>query len=198
MGGGLELALSCDFRLARDGEFAIGLPETGVGILPGGGTQRLARLIGTAHALDLILHGRVMTPNQALQFGIVHRVFPNDLLQYRDAVNGFVSNLAARAPRALANAKRAIRDGIEMSLSEGLRREAELFAELMATERRRQCIGCRAKRNCPTRIQRALRTCNLNLTTRSGAHSTSTSQRRIKYEQRYRFKIDVRRPIKLT
>ena len=134
MGGGLELALSCDFRLARDGEFAIGLPETGVGILPGGGTQRLARLIGTAHALDLILHGRVMTPNQALQFGIVHRVFPNDLLQYRDAVNGFVSNLAARAPRALANAKRAIRDGIEMSLSEGLRREAELFAELMATE----------------------------------------------------------------
>ena len=135
MGGGLELALACDFRLAREGEFSIGLPETGVGILPGGGgTQRLARMLGAAKALDLILHGSLMKPGEALAQGIVSRVFPNDAERYADEVRRFASNLASRAPRALANAKRAIREGLEMNLIEGLRREAELFAELMATE----------------------------------------------------------------
>ena len=135
MGGGLELALACDFRLARAGEFNLGLPETGVGILPGGGgTQRLARLIGIGKALDLILHGQIMRPETALEFGIVSRVLANDLPTYRSEVAEFTSNLAARAPRALANSKRAIREGIEMSLTEGLRRESELFRELMGTE----------------------------------------------------------------
>ena len=135
MGGGLELALSCDFRLARAGEFTLGLPETGVGILPGGGgTQRLARLIGVGKALDLILHGRIMRPEIALELNIVSRVLSNDLATYRREVDEFAANLASRAPRALANSKHAIREGIEMSLAEGLRREAELFRELMATE----------------------------------------------------------------
>lgn len=135
MGGGLELALACDFRLARAGEFNLGLPETGVGILPGGGgTQRLARLIGVGKALDLILHGQIMQPENALEHGIVSRVLSNDLATYRHEVDEFARNLASRAPRALANSKRAIREGIEMSLAEGLRRESELFRELMATE----------------------------------------------------------------
>ena len=135
MGGGLELTLACDFRLARAGEFNLGLPETGVGILPGGGgTQRLARLIGVGKALDLVLHGQIMRPEVALEYGIVSRVFANDLATYRQEVNEFASNLASRAPRALANSKRAIREGIEMSLGDGLRRESELFRELMATE----------------------------------------------------------------
>ena len=133
--GGLELALACDFRLARAGEFNLGLPETGVGILPGGGgTQRLARLVGVGKALDLILHGQIMRPGAALEYGIVSRVFANDLATYRQEVDEFASNLASRAPRALANSKRAIREGIEMSLGEGLRHESELFRELMATE----------------------------------------------------------------
>lgn len=135
MGGGLELALACDFRLAREGDFSIGLPETSVAILPGGGgTQRLARLIGVAKALDLILHGAICHPQQALELGIVSRVLPHELSQYRDAVSAFAMRLAARAPRALANSKRAIREGIELPLSEGLRREAQLFGELMRTE----------------------------------------------------------------
>lgn len=135
MGGGLELALACDFRLARAGEFNLGLPETGVGILPGGGgTQRLARLIGVGKALDLILHGRIIRPKIALELNIVSRVLSNDLTTYRREVDEFATNLASRAPRALANSKRAIREGIEMSLGEGLRRESELFRELMATE----------------------------------------------------------------
>lgn len=135
MGGGLELALACDFRLARSGDFRLGLPETGVGILPGGGgTQRFARLLGVAKALDLILHGTVFTPDTAHELGIVSRVLPNDLSAYRDEVTAFAQTLAQRAPRALANSKRAIREGVDMPLQDGLRREAELFGELMRTE----------------------------------------------------------------
>ena len=135
MGGGLELALACDFRLAREGDFRLGLPETGVGILPGGGgTQRFARLLGVAKALDLILHGTVFTPDTAQELGIVSRVLSNDLLAYRKEVAAFAQTLAKRAPRALANSKRAIREGVDMPLKEGLQREAELFGELMRTE----------------------------------------------------------------
>ncbi|MXW53437.1 MAG: enoyl-CoA hydratase/isomerase family protein [Gammaproteobacteria bacterium] len=133
-GGGLELALACDFRLAREGEFTLGLPETGVGILPGGGgTQRLARMIGVARALDLILHGSVLDVETALELGIVSRVLPHSLEEFRTAVDEFAQKLALRAPIALAKAKQAIREGIELPLGEGLRREAELFGELMAT-----------------------------------------------------------------
>ena len=134
-GGGLELALACDFRLARSGPFTLGLPETSVAILPGGGgTQRFARLLGVAKALDLILHGTVLTPDTALELGIVSRVLPQPLDEYRRQAQEFAQNLARRAPRALANAKRAIREGVELELKDGLRREAELFAELMSTE----------------------------------------------------------------
>lgn len=135
MGGGLELALACDFRLARSGDFRLGLPETGVGILPGGGgTQRFARLLGVARALDLILHGTVFSPTDAYELGIVSRVLSNDLTSYRKEVAAFTDTLAKRAPRALANAKRAIREGIDLPMREGLQREAELFGELMRTE----------------------------------------------------------------
>ena len=134
-GGGLELALACDFRLARAGEFTLGLPETSVAILPGGGgTQRLARIVGVAKALDLILHGTVYSPKQALSMGVVSRVFPNPISEYRLAVEDFTSVLAKRPPIALAKAKQAIREGIEMTLQEGLKREASLFADLMATK----------------------------------------------------------------
>ncbi|MCY3883299.1 MAG: enoyl-CoA hydratase/isomerase family protein [Gammaproteobacteria bacterium] len=134
-GGGLELALACDFRLARAGEFTLGLPETGVGILPGGGgTQRLARMVGVARSLDLILHGTVLDVTTALDMGIVSRVLPNPLGEFHDAVKEFAQNLARRAPIALAKAKQAIREGVELPLTEGLHREAELFGQLMATE----------------------------------------------------------------
>ena len=69
-GGGCEFALGCDLRIMSEGPYLIGLPETSVGILPGGGgTQRLARLIGSSRALDLILHAKLMTPDQALDLG---------------------------------------------------------------------------------------------------------------------------------
>lgn len=140
-GGGLELALACDFRLAREGEFTLGLPETGVGILPGGGgTQRLARMIGVARALDLILHGSVLDVGTAHELGIVSRILPHPLEEFRSSVEEFAQKLALRAPIALAKAKQAIREGIELPLAEGLRREAELFGELMATKDAAQAL----------------------------------------------------------
>lgn len=118
-GGGCELSLACDFRVMADGPYHYGLPETSVGIIPGaGGTQRFARLLGTARALDLVLHGTLLTPAQALALGLVHRVFP--AASFRDETARFAGALAARAPIALRAAKRAIREGVEKPLEEGL------------------------------------------------------------------------------
>jgi enoyl-CoA hydratase/carnithine racemase len=131
-GGGFEFALGCDLRLQKAGDYRLGLPETNVGIIPGaGGTQRYARLLGTAKALELILHGELLGPDEALGLGLVHRVLAAD--GYRDAVLDFAGTLAARAPVALAAAKRAIYQGSELPLEQGLRVEQQQFARCMAS-----------------------------------------------------------------
>jgi enoyl-CoA hydratase len=132
-GGGLELALACDFRLLADGPFRVGLPETSVGIIPGaGGTQRLARLLGTGRALDLILHATLLAPAEALALGLVHRVFP--AARFAEETRAFAEDLAGRAPLALAAAKRAIRGGAERPLEEGLALEQEQFESTMRSK----------------------------------------------------------------
>jgi enoyl-CoA hydratase/carnithine racemase len=132
-GGGLELALACDFRLLADGPFRIGLPETSVGIIPGaGGTQRLTRLLGTARALDLVLHATLLAPAEAAASGLVHRVFP--AARFAAEVRAFAQDLADRAPIALAAAKRAIRAGAELPLAEGLALEQEQFERTLRSE----------------------------------------------------------------
>jgi enoyl-CoA hydratase len=132
MGGGLEFALGCDFRLAMAGEFRLGLPETGVGIIPGaGGTQRFARLLGTAKALDLILHAQTLSPAEALAHGLVHRVF--EAAAFRQSVDAFATDLAGRAPIALAAAKRAIYEGAELPLTDALLIEQREFDRCMAS-----------------------------------------------------------------
>ncbi len=131
-GGGLEFALGCDFRLAMAGDFRLGLPETSVGIIPGaGGTQRYARLLGTAKALDLILHAQTVSPSEALTLGLVHRVF--DAASFRQSVDAFAADLAARAPVALAAAKRAIYEGAELPLTDALLVEQREFDRCMAS-----------------------------------------------------------------
>jgi enoyl-CoA hydratase len=121
-GGGCEMSLGCDFRLMADGPYPYGLPETIVGIIPGaGGTQRFARLLGTAKALDLILHARLLTPGEAYELGLVHRIFPVD--RFREEVDAFVQDLASRAPIALAAAKLATQRGSQVALREGLAME---------------------------------------------------------------------------
>lgn len=133
MGGGCELTLACDFRLLSDACPGYGLPETSVGILPGGGgTQRLARMLGTAKALDLILHSKLLKPNDALDVGMVHRVFPAG--SFDESWKDFVADLAMRAPVALAASKICIQQGVQMSLQDGLALEASEFAKTMRTE----------------------------------------------------------------
>ncbi|MDJ0788087.1 MAG: enoyl-CoA hydratase/isomerase family protein [Myxococcota bacterium] len=129
-GGGCELSLACDFRLMMDGPHRIGLPETSVGIIPGaGGTQRLPRLLGSARALDLILHARLLTPAEALELGLVHRVFPSEV--FHAEVQAFADDLASRAPIALAAAKRAIHQGAGLPLPAALALEQEEFERSM-------------------------------------------------------------------
>lgn len=132
-GGGCELALACDFRLLADGAFHFGLPETSVGIIPGaGGTQRFARLLGTARALDLILHARVVPPAEALELGLAHRVYP--AARFRTEVDAFVADLAGRAPIALREAKAAVRRGVGLPLPEGLAMEQACFERTMRSK----------------------------------------------------------------
>jgi enoyl-CoA hydratase len=129
-GGGFELALACDFRLARSGDARFGLPETHVGIIPGaGGTQRMVRLLGVARSLDLILHGTLVGPDEAHSLGLVHRVFA--ATGFEDSVRAFAATLAGRAPIALAQAKHAIRRGSQQSLEAGLALEQAGFERCM-------------------------------------------------------------------
>lgn len=131
-GGGLEFALGCDLRLLADGDYRIGLPETGVGIIPGaGGTQRFARLLGVAKALELILHGTLLTPTAAHRLGLVHALLPEETFA-ADALD-YARRLADRSPIALAAAKAAIYQGAEGGLEAGLRIEQTLFGRCMAS-----------------------------------------------------------------
>lgn len=132
-GGGCELSLSCDFRLMADGPYTYGLPETNAGIIPGaGGTQRLAHMLGTAKALDLILHGTMMSPQEAFDLGLIHRLFPPDA--FADKVAEFAHNLAERSPIALSAAKQAINRGAHLPLEEGLSFEQRAFNRTMQSQ----------------------------------------------------------------
>jgi enoyl-CoA hydratase len=131
LGGGLELALACDFRVASN-DAQLGLPEILLGVIPGaGGTQRLARLIGSAKAKDLIFTGRFVPAVEAQSFGLVNEVVAPDQLLSRALE--LADSLAKGSATALAAAKAAIDQGIEVSLAEGLKVEQEIFAGLFGT-----------------------------------------------------------------
>ena len=135
LGGGLELALCADFRVA--GENArIGQPEILLGIIPGaGGTQRLPRLVGPARAKDIVFTGRFVGAAEALQIGLVDKVVPDDQV-YR-AARDLVAQYASGPAVALRAAKQAIDAGLEVDLDSGLEIERLNFAALFATEDQR-------------------------------------------------------------
>ncbi|HSL59244.1 MAG TPA: enoyl-CoA hydratase-related protein, partial [Acidimicrobiales bacterium] len=131
LGGGCELALACDFRVASE-RAVFGQPEILLGIIPGGGgTQRLARLVGPARAKDLILTGRQVRADEALAMGLVDEVVAPDELHAR--AHARAAALAAGAVVAQGLAKRAIDDGLDTSLDAGLRIEQERFVEVFGT-----------------------------------------------------------------
>lgn len=131
MGGGFELALACDLRIADRAVKAIGLPETRVGIFPGGGgTQRLPRVIGEAKALELILRGLVFDARGALEFGLVHEVVRDSLARALE----IAADIEERGAEGIAAAKRLTRAAASRPLSEGLAEERRSFAEVLRAE----------------------------------------------------------------
>lgn len=131
MGGGFELCLACDIRIAARGDHRFGLPEAKLGILPGGsGTQRLSRLIGAGRAIEFILRGRVLRPEDALAMGLVHELADDALARAREVAR----ELAALPPVALREIKRAVYEGIDHTLADGLRIEAEAFLQTMLSD----------------------------------------------------------------
>jgi enoyl-CoA hydratase/carnithine racemase len=134
MGGGLELALACHFRIMADAADArLGLTELNLGIIPGwGGTQRLTQVVGKAKALDLILFSKTLTPAQALKIGLVSRVVASGRLM--DEALAFAEQLALRPPIAVGCVLRAISTGIYEGLDQGLKVEEEGSHTVRATE----------------------------------------------------------------
>jgi enoyl-CoA hydratase/carnithine racemase len=146
LGGGLELALACDIRLAAPGS-VFGLPETGLGLIPGGGgTQRLPRLVGLGRALDLMLTGDRIDADQALAMGLVSRLSHDRASLLADAL-ALATRIAARPPTASAYAKEAAKSGLEMELQAGLTLEKTLFSLLMSTaDRAEAALAFKEKR----------------------------------------------------
>jgi enoyl-CoA hydratase/carnithine racemase len=133
LGGGCELALACDWRVAA-ADAKLGQPEINLGVIPGaGGTQRLSRLVGPARAKDLIMSGRFVGADEALAIGLVDKVVPTAAEVY-DAAVAMVKGYTSGPAVALRAAKLAVDGGLEMDIAAGLAWESQLFAALFATE----------------------------------------------------------------
>jgi enoyl-CoA hydratase/carnithine racemase len=148
LGGGLELALACDLRVMSSAA-EVGLPEVGLGIIPGGGaTQRLARAIGVARAKDLILTARRIDAVEALAYGLVTRVAPPEELS--EAALAMASEVARNAPISLRQAKRAIDGGFHLPLEEALDLENRLYQDCLGTRDRVEALEAFAEKRRPT------------------------------------------------
>jgi enoyl-CoA hydratase len=140
MGGGYELALACDFRIAADGPYQIGLIEILLGLLPGGGgTQRLTRLIGRGRALEALLFGTAYSPVEAHRIGMVNRVVPPEHLM--TTAMEWAQTLATRPPRSIAAIKRAVYLGSDRDLETGLYVERSEMAGIVGSEDARTLMG---------------------------------------------------------
>ncbi|MFN2530199.1 MAG: enoyl-CoA hydratase/isomerase family protein [Pyrinomonadaceae bacterium] len=131
-GGGCELALSCHLRIASS-HASFSLPETSLGIIPAyGGTQRLAREVGIGRAVEIMIAGQTLSAETALEIGLINRLTaPSDLM---DEALSIAARIAQLAPLAIRACLRAVIDGSELPLNEGLELERELFASLFATD----------------------------------------------------------------
>jgi enoyl-CoA hydratase len=132
LGGGNELALSCDLIVASE-TARFGQPEINIGVIPGaGGTQRLARSVGKALAMEMVLNNRMLTAAEALQFGMLNRVVPVE--RYLEEALALASELAARPPLALRLGKEAVNNAFESSLTDGIADERRAFYFLFSTQ----------------------------------------------------------------
>ncbi|MDB5454870.1 MAG: Enoyl-CoA hydratase/isomerase [Caulobacter sp.] len=153
LGGGLEISMACDMRVAAPNAL-FGLPETGLGLIPGGGgTQRLPRIVGLGRALDLLLTGDRIDAAEAHRIGLVSRLSAsNDSLF--DEVQVLAERIASRPAAASAYVKEAARDGFELDLRAGLKLEKDLFVLLMSTEDRREAAAAFKEKRQPIFVGR--------------------------------------------
>jgi enoyl-CoA hydratase len=147
VGAGLELAMCCHIRMAADGA-RLGQPEINLGIMPGfGGTQRLPRLVGRSKALELILTGDLISATEAKALGLVSQVAtPEELLP---RAQGLARKIASKGQLAVRAALRAVTQGDERKLEEGLLQEAQLFADLCDSEDKREGVGAFLEKRQP-------------------------------------------------
>lgn len=146
-GGGMELALACDFRIAAETAL-MGLTETGLAIIPGaGGTQRLPRLIGEAKALELILTARKLTGTEAFNYGVVTKVTSSESLNQETL--DFADSILANGPIALQQAKFAIKHGMNVDLQTGLAIERRAYEMTIPTEDRIEALAAFAEKRKP-------------------------------------------------
>lgn len=146
LGGGLELALACDIRIATESS-QFGFPEVKLGIIPGyAGTQRLPRLIGKGRALKFILSGEFISAKEAYKLGVIEEVVEADAL---GRALEFANIIASRGPIAVQKAKKAVIKGLELSLKEGQKLEAALFGELCETRDKEEGVTAFIEKRAP-------------------------------------------------
>jgi len=145
LGGGLEIALACDVRYAIEGRYRLGTPEVTLGILPGnGGTQRLPRLIGAGPALELLVTGRTVSPEEAQGLGIISKVFADQA-----AFDAHIDGLRALPLLSFANIKRAVFEGSEKPLPDALALECDLIEELFGTNDAHEGVTAFSEKRTP-------------------------------------------------
>ncbi len=150
VGGGLEIALACDIRIARQEAGKIGLPEVNLGVLPGtGGTQRLARVIGKSRALELMATGRTFSYEEALEFGLIHYIYDRD--SFWDDIVAYARQFCPpnKASRAVGRIKRAVVTGSEVPFAEALGLERELQQLLFTSEDAKEGLAAYVEKRQP-------------------------------------------------
>jgi len=155
VGGGLEVALAADIRIAKKDAGKVGLPEVALGVLPGtGGTQRLARLVGKGRAIEMMATGRLLSMDEAKSAGLVHEVWGEDELKGRsfaEAVIDYATEFTPpnKASRAVGRMKRAVQSGVEAGFLEGLAIERELQQQLFLSEDAREGLAANLEKRKP-------------------------------------------------
>ena len=153
VGGGLEVAMAADIRIARKGAGKLGLPEVSLGVLPGtGGTQRLVRMVGKSKAIELMATGQLFDFERGLELGILNQVFEAETIeQFAQMVHDYAAQFTApaRAAHAVGRIKRAVQTGAEISFETGLALERELQQQLFQSEDAREGIQAYVEKRKP-------------------------------------------------